>query len=422
MRFMSSRKVVALCVAGVAAFGVTGCGGDDAETEGGGGSSTTGTTATKGATGTPVKLMTITAVGSPLTNYPDIEAAAKAATKAINDAGGINGRPIEQLFCNTKGDVNGATKCAREAVKEKVAAAVGDLDIFASVAFPVLEKAKIPVIGQHPAGAENDFKSDYSWPLQGGNGASYSAFAYAAAKQGKKRFLVLTIDLPIAATQNAWAEAGAKDAGLEVLPQVKIPAQGVTDFTPFVQQAKSRNADAILIVQGNAGTQGVLKAAEAVGLDAMFGQSITSFGESEAEAVKGISSKVFVGSPYPSINDDSVPGIKKWQEGLDAAGIGDDPVLRRTAGLNTWLAYHAVAEVGKSIEGDITAESLVEALKSTDGPIDLDGLVSWEPSKSGTFGKLAHFPVHDFYVQTFKDGKIVDSGAGQIPDPLAPSR
>jgi ABC-type branched-subunit amino acid transport system substrate-binding protein len=77
-----------------------------------------------------------------------------------------------------------------------------------------------------------------------------------------------------------------------VLPQVKIPAEGVTDFTPYVQQAKSQNADAILIVQGNAGTQGVLKAAEAVGLDAMFGQSITSFGESEAAAVQGISDKV----------------------------------------------------------------------------------------------------------------------------------
>jgi ABC-type branched-subunit amino acid transport system substrate-binding protein len=413
MRFRVRRAPMVLAASVVTALAVAGCGGDD-EASGGVGSSE--------AKGTPLKLMTISAVGSPLTNYPDIEAATKAAAEAINKAGGVNGHPIEATFCNTKGDANGSTKCARDAVTEKVAAVVGDLDIFEPVSFPVLEKAKIPVIGQHPAGAENDFKSEYSFPLQGGNGAGYAAFAYAAAKEGKKRFLVVTIDLPIAATQNAWAEAAAKDAGLEVLPQVKIPAQGVTDFAPYVQQAKSKSADAILIVQGNAGTQSVLKAAEAVGLDAMFGQSITSFGESEAASVQNIASKVFVGSPYPSINDDSVPGIKAWQEDLDAAGIGDDPILRRTAGLNTWLAYHAVAELGKTIQGDITKESMYAALKKEAGPFDIQGLVSWEPAKSGSFGALPHFPPHDFYVQTFKGGKVEDSGIGEIPDPLKASR
>jgi ABC-type branched-subunit amino acid transport system substrate-binding protein len=408
-------KAVLGTVATVALAGAAGCGGDD----GGSASQTKAASADK----SPVKLMTISAIGSPLTNYPDIEAAGKAATEAINKAGGINGHPIEYTFCNTNGDANGSTKCAREAVKEKVAAVVGDLDIFEPVSYPVLEKAGIPVIGQHPSGAESDFKSATSFPLQGGNGAGYAAFAYAAAKTGKKRFLVVTIDLPIAATQAAWGENAARDAGLEVLPQIKIPAQGVTDFTPYVQQAKAKNADAILIVQGNAGTQGVLKAAEAVGLDAMFGQSITSFGESEAQAVKDVASKVYVGSPYPSINDQSVPGIKQWHADLDAAGVAKDPILRRTAGLNTWLAFKGVAEVGKTIQGDITSESLMAALKSQTGPFDLAGLVKWEPAKAGSGGALPRFPVHDFHVQTFgTDGKVVDSGIGAISDPLKPSR
>ena len=411
LRMRPARLLVVSAL--TATLAVAACGSDDEEAP---------TAAGDGASGTPVKLMTITAVGSPLTNYPDIEAAGKAATEAINKAGGINGHPIEYSFCNTNGDANGATKCAREAISDDVAAVVGNLDIFAPVAFPVFEKAQIPVIGQHPAGAENDFKSELSFPLEGGNGAAYGAFAYAAAKEGKKRFLVLTIDLPIAATQNAWAEAAAQDAGLEVLPQVKIPAEGVTDFTPYVQQAKSRNADAILIVQGNAGTQGVLKAAEAVGLDAMFGQSITSFGESEAAAVQGIADKVFVGSPYPNIHDESVAGVKAWHEDLDAAGIGDEAVLRRTAGLNTWLAYKGVAELGKTIDGDITSESLLTALKEQQEAIDIEGLVEWEPAKAGSFGALSRFPPHEFHVLTFEGGKVADSGVGAIPDPLEPSR
>jgi branched-chain amino acid transport system substrate-binding protein len=367
--------------------------------------------------------MTISAIGSPLTNYPDIDAAGKAASDAINKAGGINGHKIQYEFCNTNGDANGSTKCARQAVSDKVAAVVGDLDIFEPVSFPVLTKAGIPVIGQHPAGAPQDFSASNSYPFQGGNGAGYAAFAYAAKKKGKTKFQVLTIDLPIAFTQNAWAKAAAKDAGLTVLPDIKIPAQGVSDFTPYVQQAKSKGADAILIVQGNAGTQSVLKAASAVGLNAMFGQSITSFGESEAQSVKDIATKVFVGSPYPSINDDSIPGIKQWHDDLDAAGIGKDPIKRRTGGLNTWLAYKGVAEAAKSIKGDITAQSLSAALKKEAGPFDIAGLVKWEPAKTGDGGKLPRFPAHDFYVQTFdSNGNITDSGIGAIPDPLKPSR
>src|SRR5438128_12135544 len=50
--------------------------------------------------GTPIKLMVIAPVATPIQNYPDAQAGAQAAAAAINKAGGIKGRQIELTFCN----------------------------------------------------------------------------------------------------------------------------------------------------------------------------------------------------------------------------------------------------------------------------------------------------------------------------------
>src|SRR4051794_10278770 len=71
---------------------------------------------------TPVKLMVIAPVATPIQNVPDAEAGAQAAAAAINKAGGINGRAIQIEFCNTRSAVNAATQCARQAVSDQVVA------------------------------------------------------------------------------------------------------------------------------------------------------------------------------------------------------------------------------------------------------------------------------------------------------------
>jgi len=51
---------------------------------------------------------------------PEAVGDAKAAAKAINDAGGVKGRPIEIEQCDEKGVPTAATACARKAVADKV--------------------------------------------------------------------------------------------------------------------------------------------------------------------------------------------------------------------------------------------------------------------------------------------------------------
>jgi ABC-type branched-subunit amino acid transport system substrate-binding protein len=409
---------VLLSVTAVAAVAFAACGSDGSGDSGGGAKA-----GSSGGEKSPIKVRTIAAVGSPLTNYPDVEAASKAAADAINKAGGAGGHQIEYSFCNTRGEPNQAMKCARDAVKDEVDAVVGRVDIFATQSTPILEKGKIPDVGLLPTGSPTDVSSPTSYPLHGGNSATYSAIAYAMKEDGRKKFVTVSIDLPIAFTQIKPAQAAAKDAGLEDLGIIKVPAQGVTDYAPFAQQVKDKGADAVLVVLGPAGSQAFVKAVKAVGVDARLGTTLFSFGESEAEAIAADANGYFVASPFPSTRDMDNPGIKQFHDELDAAGVGHEAALRRAAGLNAWLAMHATAKLAEGIEGDVTAQSMTDALQKS-GPIDLFGIVNWEPAKLGSseYGKFARFPPATYTILTFEDGKLAATKVPPIDEPLKVSR
>ena len=204
----------------------------------------------------PIKLGVMTAVGSPVTNYPDIEVAAQAAAASINKAGGVNGADVEIVFCNTRGEANQAIACARELDEEGVVATVGRVDIFAAQSFPVLEAAGIPDIGTVSTGAEIDFTSPMSFPLHGGNFGAYTALPYAFQEDGDSSMVVATIDLPVGTVQGEYAETVAEDIGLDVKPMIKIPAQGVTDYSPYVQQVAGARRS-VLCRSGPGGLPGI---------------------------------------------------------------------------------------------------------------------------------------------------------------------
>jgi ABC-type branched-subunit amino acid transport system substrate-binding protein len=370
-----------------------------------------------------IKIRTIAAVGSPLTNYPDVQAASKAAAEAINKAGGINGHKIEYSFCNTRGEANAAMQCARDAVTDKVAAVVGRTDIFAPQTTPILERGKIPDIGLIPTGSPTDVTSPISFPLHGGNSGAYSAIAYAMKEDGRTKFVTASIDLPIAYSQIAPARAAAKDAGLEDLGIIKIPAQGVTSYAAYAQQVKDKGADAVLVVLGNAGSQAFVKAAKAIGVDARLGTTMFSFGESEAKAIGRSADGYLVASPFPSTRDLDNPGIKRFNKELDAAGVSNEPALRRSAGLNAWLSMYAMAEVAKGIDGPVTAKSMTDALEASK-PINLFDIMTWDPAKIGSaeYGDFKRFPPANYNILTFDNGTVIKSGLPPIEEPLKVSR
>jgi ABC-type branched-subunit amino acid transport system substrate-binding protein len=370
-----------------------------------------------------IKFRTISAEGSGLTNYPDVDAGARAAIAAINAKGGINGKKIEYSFCNTKGDANQALTCARQAVTDKVTAVVGGVEIYTTQSTPILEKGNIPIIGNVPI-SNIDGTSSVSYPLHAGNDGAFTAAPLAFQAAGKKKMAIIRLDFAATAAEAQLVEKVAKAVGMPTGSEIVVPAEGVTDYTPYVQQVKDQGADATLVMLGPAGLQGVYKAGAALGVQTQFADTVFSFGESEARAVGAAANGVWALSPYPSPRDTTQPAVQQFNADLTAAGVAqNDASLRRSAGLNAWLSVQAAAAVAGQITGTVTAASMTDALKKAHD-VDVAGLVKWSPANLGSpaNGAFPRYPVTPYQVLTFKDGQLVATGMAPIPDPIAKIR
>lgn len=370
-----------------------------------------------------IKIMTIAAEGSGFTNYPDVQAGARAAVEEINGAGGVDGRPLELIFCNTRGEANQAMACARDAVSEDVVAVVGSVDIFTTQSVPILAEAGIPNVGAVPI-SEIDYLSPASFPMHSGNYGAFAAAPAAFLEAGFERMVTVRVDFEATAAQAAMVDQVAAAIGMENAGQIIVPAQGVTDYAPYAQQIKDRSADAALVLLGPQGLQALFKAAESLGIDTQFAGTVFSFGESEAQAIGTSSDGIWVLSPFTSPRDTVQPGVERFVRALANTGVADDDLaLHRSAGLNSWLAVHAFAEIAAAIDGTVDRLSMTAALEAM-GPMDVEGLLTWDPSaqSSPENGVFERFPRGEFRVLTFKDGKLVPTDQPPVTDPLAPIR
>jgi len=152
---------------------------------------------------------------------PEVPEGAIAAAKAINGAGGIQGRPVEIISCDTKADASKAADCGRQAVRKSVVAMVGDLTIFGAQFMPLLAQHKIPSIGLEPATAA-DFSSPASFPVAGGFPVIIAGLAEALAQSGSKTIAIARQDVTEAA---AAGEIAAELAGATAVGPSAFKAQ-----------------------------------------------------------------------------------------------------------------------------------------------------------------------------------------------------
>lgn len=349
-----------------------------------------------GGSSSEIKLMTITSVNAELQNYPDVKAGAEAAAKAINDSGGIDGRKIDLIFCNSQSDPNQALACARKAVSEKVAAVVGHTDTFSTQTLPVLEASKIPAIGLEPRGNPIELRSASSYPFDGGSAGDSVAAPYGLKQAGAKRVVAVSADVPSAIANADLVRQGAEKAGIAFAGTVKIPTSGVTDYAPFAQQIRSIKGDSVMFNATVAQIQGLMKATKSLGMDIVYAQHSSAFGTKEAKATGSVVDGLILVSPYPAYSDTGNKAIVQFNKEMDASGNSDDGVKRSTA-INSWLSVYAVRNLiegtggNAAIDGEVTAAKLNEALGSVKD-MDLMGLATWSPSLEGPeqFPRVAH--------------------------------
>jgi branched-chain amino acid transport system substrate-binding protein len=198
-------------------------------------------------TGTPVKLMVVFE-GTGGSASPDVREGAIAAAKAINSEGGIKGRPVQIIVCDTKNDPNVATQCGRTAVSEGMVAMVGDLTIYGNRFMPLLAEHKIASIGLEPATAA-DFTSPASFPIGGGAPVQFAGLAAALAEAGAKKIVLARQDVPAAAGVAPFVNAGLKRFHL-TMRDVPVPV-GAPDMSPYAAAALKGGTDGVVVTQAD---------------------------------------------------------------------------------------------------------------------------------------------------------------------------
>jgi ABC-type branched-subunit amino acid transport system substrate-binding protein len=193
----------------------------------------------------PIKVMAMEAFTIPASGLVDPHfQAAVARADAINAAGGIDGRRITVLRCDTKSDPNQAAACARKAVAEKVVAVIGADTINATPAFPILAKAGIAEIGGiAPDPVQGTLKN--SFPFSGTVTQYVGAPKAIALAGGKKMGVILPqfpgVDQVVGALKQIAPSVGIQVGNVQILPF------DTSDFAPAAAAALSGGADSAFV-------------------------------------------------------------------------------------------------------------------------------------------------------------------------------
>jgi ABC-type branched-subunit amino acid transport system substrate-binding protein len=298
-------------------------------------------------TGDPIKVMTIAPVDTAAINTPEIVTAAEAATVTINNAGGINGHKLELVSCNDGNDPNTAAECARQAVKEDVAAVVGGFSTNGTAIVPILQDAGIAWLGPVAFSAE-ELSSNISFPLVSGAPGFLAIGARTVEDECESTAMVL-YDVPTALKAVDLINLGISTAGGEQGVHIKVP----TTTTNFSAVAKSAGeSDCAILGLPNDQISALAAAGAAQGEDTRYyavqgALNVQVLEDSNGAMDGGVSAVNFVPVSDPA-----------WDEAKEASSEVD---WSYPYSQNTWAAFQVLREVVGEVD-EVTAQSVLSAL------------------------------------------------------------
>lgn len=354
-----------------------------------------GCSGTEGSTD-EVVVYSIASITGQVLAQPEYETVAEAAVKKINSDGGINGKRLKVVFCDTKLDPNIEAGCVRKAIQAKAAALVGGLEAYPDT-LKQLEAAKIPFIG-NVGFTPGAFDNPISFPLASGPGA-YEATIASMVKAGSKRIGIIVIDAPGALVGSELARAAAESAKVEVSAYVKFPPT-TTDFTSYYAKLLENGTDAVALVTST----NVFLAAPKALKDQGFTGLASTYDGNLRDTTPG-------GATLGSIDNYFVSGIVPWpqrtnnspalQDAIDTIGKYAPGTEISSTAIQQYAAFMLFAEAMKSAK-TIDAASVLDTFTHLSTPIET-GLIG----PYSVVGKEHRLFNESVYTGRVKNGEIV---------------
>ncbi len=398
----------ALIAAGLLVGTLSAC--SSGKSSSGGGSSSASGSSGAAPSGTPVEI-NITYPKTGAFTYAEMGTGAAAAVKAINDSGGIKGRPLKLDSCDTTSptDPNPVQQCLRGVVANKsVVAEVADYSSFNDITTPLENQNGLAQIGGIPLGL-SQLTLPNSFPLVMPEEEAMGATMVA---NGSKKPSLIYINIPTAqkasAQINAWLKAGGSSEQLVASVPSDLTS---TDLSPQVAAVCSAGADATSLSLSYTGIAAMLTARQQSSCPNITVVS-TALGQANTTASLGSKAEgMYITSGMPLWTNTSLKGIQAFNDQMNAI---DPKSVKDEESLNAWAAVWAFAQEARKMTGDITRANVLSYWQK------LGSFQLYDLFPSGlNFQKPAVVDGNKVYnhwtqVGIVKNGVITDTGKGWI--------
>lgn len=178
-----------------------------------------------------------------------IQAGVELARKELNEAGGIQGRPLEIVVGDSQGAPDIAKRVARKFVSDpNIVAEIGEFTSSCSMAAqPVYDKAgmvQLSPVTSHPSFASG---SPYSFSIIGAQAGGSPFMARAAVERlGKKRLAVAYLDTDWGISVKTLFVEEAARLGAEIVLEESY-LEGTTDFSATIKHLRAAQPDALFL-------------------------------------------------------------------------------------------------------------------------------------------------------------------------------
>jgi ABC-type branched-subunit amino acid transport system substrate-binding protein len=323
------------------------------------------------ANGGPEGMITVYYIGStdsPVYSFPETSDAAKARFDAVNANGGVDGRKINFVSCNDKADPNEASACARRAAQDSAVAVIGGVSAAGDPLASALERAQIVYTGNRPL-APAELNSPIAFPLVGGGSSTAGGGGINAVEElGCQEPYVIEGDVPGNRAVAASFKAGVATVTGEK-PEGSITPATSNDYAPVA--AAAAGADCIYLAISVPEMPKAIPTLRKTVPDATI---ITSNGNLPAPIIKALGAD----AEGIVLNDSQIPVTTPGNEYLEQFGAEMDehtPDAAHSAfALSSWMGADFLLTVLESIEGDISAATVLDAYRSW-GEVDGQGVI-----------------------------------------------
>jgi urea transport system substrate-binding protein len=333
-------------------------------------------TATSAPAQEPIKIGAIYDLTGGLNIYGIQESqAVHLAVKAINEKGGVLGRPLELIEYDAQSELDKYTQYTNTLIlRDRVAALFAGLTSSSREAIrPIIRRAKIPYF--YSALYEGGACDHYTFVTGASASQQMSVLIEWGIKQYGPKIYVMAPDYNFGTISAHWVDLYAKKFGGEVVGSDFLPLT-VTDYSPTIQKIQAAQPNFVVALPVGAAQTGFLEQFAAAGLKQQMGIVSTNYGSGNQQVVvspdagEGIvaSQEYFMWIDEPQ----NEPFKRLWE-----AEYGlKEPIISEAA--NTWNAVHLwAAAVEKA--GTTDSEAVINALQSGlsfEGP---NGLVTMQP-------------------------------------------